>query len=89
MRCTYNKENGKKSSVWLYHNNQATICQSLFWNMIHTYRTSGYQQCLHFHQLEHLPWLNQVFADITFQKYGFSRPHGQNLKMLTADSKSP
>src|ERR1700679_1302281 len=46
--------------IWLYHSNQTKICQSVFWNVIHTYRTSGYQQYLHSYLLEHLLWTNQV-----------------------------
>jgi len=30
MGCTYNQCNGKKYLIWLYHNNQTKICQSLF-----------------------------------------------------------
>ncbi len=67
MWCTYDKENGEPSSIWLYHNNQTKICQSLFWNMIYTHRTSGYQQYLHILQLEHLLWLNHVLPSLFFR----------------------
>jgi hypothetical protein len=80
MWCTYNTENGIKSSTWLYHNNQTKICQSLFWNMIHTYRTSGYQQCLHFHRLEHLLWLNQVLPTLLFRNMALAGHMGKIWK---------
>jgi hypothetical protein len=67
MGCTYNKWNGKKCLIWLYHNNQTKIYQSLFWNVIHAYRTSEYQQYLHFYRLEHLLWLNQVLPTLFFR----------------------
>jgi len=67
MGCNYYKWNGKKCLIWLYYNNQTKICQSLFWNVIHAYMTSGYQQYLHFCQLEHLLWLNQVLLTLFFR----------------------
>ena len=66
MRCTYSKWNGKKCLIWLYHSNQTKICQSVFWNVIHTYKTSGYQQYLHFYPLEHLLWTNQILLILCF-----------------------
>ena len=66
MGCTYSKWNGKKCLIWLYHSNQTKICQSVFCNVIHTYKTSGYQQYLHFYRLEHLLWTNQVLLILFF-----------------------
>jgi len=67
MWCIYDKENGEPSSIWLYHNNQTKICQSLFWNMIYTYRTSGYQQYSHILWLKHLLWLNHILPTLFFR----------------------
>ena len=78
MWCTYNKGNGKKRSIWWYHNNQTRICQSLFWNMIHTYRTGGCQQCLHLHQLELLLWLNHVLLTLFFRNMALAG-HTHNI----------
>jgi hypothetical protein len=80
MWCTYNKGNGKKSLIWWYHNNQTRICQSLFWNMIHTYGTSRYQQCLHLHRLELLLWLNQVLMTMFFRNMAVTGHTGKFLK---------
>ncbi len=80
MQCTYNKENGELSSIWLYHNNQTKICQSLIWNMIHTYRSSGYQQHLHICWLEHLLWLNHVLPTIFFRNMDLVGHTGKILK---------
>ena len=79
MWCTYDKENGEKSLIWLYHNNQTKICQSIFWNMIHIYRTSGYWQYLHFYQLEHLLWLNQVLPTLFFRNMALA---GHTVRIL-------
>ena len=78
--CTYNKENGKNRSIWWYHNNQTRICQSLFWNMIHTYRTGGCQQCLHLHRLELPLWLNHVWLTLFFRNMAFASHTGKVLK---------
>jgi hypothetical protein len=80
MGCTYKKENGKRSWIWLYNNNQTKICQSLFWNMIHTYRTRGYQQYLHFYQLEHLLWLNHILPTLLFRNMALAGHMGKLLK---------
>jgi len=80
MWCTYNKENGEKSLIWLYHNNQTQIWQSLFWHMIYTYRTSGYQQYLHLYRLEHLLWLNQVLPTLFFRNMALAGHMGKILK---------
>jgi len=80
MWCIYNKANGKKSPIWLHHNNQTNICQSVFWNIIHTYRTSGYQQYLHFYPLEHLVWLNQVLPILSFRNMTLADHTGKDLK---------
>ena len=78
MWCTYNKGNGKKCSIWWYHNSQTRICQSLFWNMICTYRTSGYQQCPHLHPLELLLWLNHVLLTLFFRNMALAG-HTHNI----------
>jgi len=80
MWCTYNTGHGKKSLIWLYHKNQTRICQSLFWNMIHTYRNSGYQQCLHLHWLELLLWLNQVLLTLFFRNVALAGHTDKVLK---------
>jgi len=77
MGCTYNKWNGKKCLIWLYHNNQTTICQSLFWNVIHTlkdpvdtsstYIFIGWNICY--------GWIK--FCPFGCQKYGFSSHTGE------------
>jgi hypothetical protein len=64
MRCIYSKKNGKMCFIWLYYSNQTKIYQSLFWNMIYTYRTNECQKCLHFYQLEHLLYTNQVLLTL-------------------------
>jgi hypothetical protein len=76
MGCIYNKWNGKKCSIWLYHSNQTQICKIVFWNVIHTYRTSGNQQYLHFYQLEHLLCPNQVLPILFFRNMHFSSHTG-------------
>jgi len=81
MWCTDNKENGELNLIWLYHNNQTEICQTLFWNMIHTYRTSGYQQYIHFCWLEHLLWLNQVLPTLFFRNMALAGHTGNILKI--------
>jgi hypothetical protein len=65
--CTCSKWNGKKSLIWLYHSNQTQMCQSVFWNVIHTYRTGVYRQYLHSYRLEHLLWTNQVLPILFFR----------------------
>ena len=80
MRCTYDKENSEPSSIWLYHNNQTKICQSLIWNMIHTYRSSGYQQYLHICWLEHLLWLNHILPTLFFRNMALVGHTGKILK---------
>jgi hypothetical protein len=75
--CTYSKWNGKKCLIWLYHNNQTKICKSLFWNVIHAYRNSGYQQYQHLYQLEHLLWLNQVLLTLFFRNIDLAGHTGE------------
>jgi len=79
MQCTYDKENGEPSSIWLYHNNQTKICQSLIWNMIHTY-SSGYQQYLHICWLEHLLWLNHILPTLFLRNMALAGHTGKILK---------
>jgi len=80
MWCNYNKENGKKCLIGLYHNNQNKICQSIFWNMIHTCRTTGYKQYLHVYWFEHLLWLNQVLPTLFFRNMALAGHMGKILK---------
>jgi len=80
MQCTHNKGNGKKTLIWLYHSNQTKICQSIFWNVIHTYRTSGYQQYLHSYWLEYLLWPNQVLPTLFFWNMAVAGHTGGNWK---------
>jgi hypothetical protein len=75
------EENGDPSLIWLYHNNQTKICQSLIWNMIHTYRSSGYQQYLHICWLEHLLWLNHILSTLFFRNMALTGHTGKILKL--------